>query len=155
MHHGQHQEREEPQRQSARNVDPLSASNIHPPVDDQRLACPALANIASIELPPVCESLTVWLPHKTPAELAIIGVQPETIGEREFYPRVVLGQYFQAELTALLAKAVARGHVVDVKGNHRVSDVKLRERDISVEVISSDGSTASQGVRSRGHGDWS
>lgn len=32
--------------QSARNVDPLSASNIHPPVDDQRLACPALAGVA-------------------------------------------------------------------------------------------------------------
>lgn len=32
--------------QSARNVDPLSASNIHPPVGDQRLACPALAGVA-------------------------------------------------------------------------------------------------------------
>ncbi len=32
--------------QSARNVDPLSASNLHPPVDDQRLACPALAGVA-------------------------------------------------------------------------------------------------------------
>lgn len=32
--------------QSARNVAPLSASNIHPPVDDQRLACPALAGVA-------------------------------------------------------------------------------------------------------------
>ncbi|WP_210252768.1 hypothetical protein, partial [Agrobacterium vitis] len=32
--------------QSARNVDPLSASNLHPPVADQRLACPALAGVA-------------------------------------------------------------------------------------------------------------
>jgi 3,4-dihydroxy-2-butanone 4-phosphate synthase len=32
--------------QSARNVDPLSASNFHPPVVDQRLACPALAGVA-------------------------------------------------------------------------------------------------------------
>ncbi|WP_230980550.1 transposase, partial [Shinella sumterensis] len=32
--------------QSARNVDPLSASNIHPPVGDQRLACPARAGVA-------------------------------------------------------------------------------------------------------------
>jgi len=32
--------------QSARNVDPVSASNLHPPVDDQRLACPALAGVA-------------------------------------------------------------------------------------------------------------
>ncbi len=32
--------------QSARNVDPLSASNIYPLIDDQRLACPALAGVA-------------------------------------------------------------------------------------------------------------
>jgi len=32
--------------QSARNADPLSASNIHPPVGDQRLACLALAGVA-------------------------------------------------------------------------------------------------------------
>ncbi|WP_436110893.1 dsDNA nuclease domain-containing protein [Neorhizobium tomejilense] len=32
--------------QSARNVDPLSACNLHPPVGDQRLACPALAGVA-------------------------------------------------------------------------------------------------------------
>ena len=64
---------------------------------------------------------------------------------------------FQAQLAALTAKAVARGHVVDVKGSHRVSDVKLRERDISGEVISSDGSTATHVfdhvVMATGH-DW-
>jgi N-acetylated-alpha-linked acidic dipeptidase len=32
--------------QSARNVEPLSACNLHPPVGDQRLACPALAGVA-------------------------------------------------------------------------------------------------------------
>ena len=32
--------------QSARNVDPLSASNLHPLIDDQRLACPALSGVA-------------------------------------------------------------------------------------------------------------
>ena len=32
--------------QTARNVDPLSASNLHPLVGDQRLAWPALAGVA-------------------------------------------------------------------------------------------------------------
>jgi len=40
------EERFKPVCQSARNVDPLSASNLHPPVGDQRLACPALAGVA-------------------------------------------------------------------------------------------------------------
>jgi uncharacterized NAD(P)/FAD-binding protein YdhS len=135
------------------NADPGKGTPYHPRANDRAM----LANIASIELPPVCESLTQWLRRKTPAELAMIGIQAETIGEREFYPRVVLGEYFQAQLAALLVKAVARGHVVDVKGNHRVSDVKLRERDISVEVISSDRSTTSHVfdhvVMATGH-DW-
>jgi hypothetical protein len=35
--------------QAARNVDSLSASNLHhPPVDDQRLACPALAGLQRV-----------------------------------------------------------------------------------------------------------
>lgn len=135
------------------NADPGKGTPYHPRANDRAM----LANIASIELPPVCESLTHWLRRKTPAELGMIGVQPQTIGEREFYPRVVLGEYFQAQLAALLAEAVAQGHVVDVKGNQRVTDVKLRERDISVEVTSSDGSTAGHVfdhvVMATGH-DW-
>lgn len=135
------------------NADPGKGTPYHPRANDRAM----LANIASIELPPVCESLTQWLRRKTPAELAMLGVPAETIGEREFYPRVVLGEYFQAQLAALLAKAVARGHVVDVKGRHRVVDVKLCEHDIKVEVATLDGSTENHVfdhvVMATGH-DW-
>lgn len=118
------------------NADPGKGTPYHPRANDRAM----LANIASIELPPVCESLTQWLRSKSPAELAMLGVPIETIGEREFYPRVVLGEYFQAQLQALITKAVAQGHTVDVKGNHRVIDIELHQQDISVKVASSDGS---------------
>lgn len=135
------------------NADPGKGTPYHPRANDRAM----LANIASIELPPVCESLTQWLRRKTPAELAMLGVPAETIGEREFYPRVVLGEYFQAQLQALLAKAIARGHVVDVKGSHRVIDIKLREQDIGVEVATADGSSENHVfdhvVMATGH-DW-
>ncbi|WP_275784201.1 FAD/NAD(P)-binding protein [Pararhizobium gei] len=135
------------------NADPGKGTPYHPRANDRAM----LANIASIELPPVCESLTHWLRRKSPAELAMLGVPVETIGEREFYPRVVLGAYFEAQLNALLAKAVARGHTVDIKASHRVLDIQLRESDINVEVKGEDGATDSKAfdhvVMATGH-DW-
>jgi uncharacterized NAD(P)/FAD-binding protein YdhS len=135
------------------NADPGKGTPYHPRANDRAM----LANIASIELPPVCESLTQWLRRKTAAELALLGVPLESIGEREFYPRVVLGEYFQAQLDALLAKAVSGGHIVDVKGSHRVVDVQLRERDIEVTLTTPDGASENQVfdhvVMATGH-DW-
>jgi uncharacterized NAD(P)/FAD-binding protein YdhS len=119
------------------NADPGKGTPYHPRANDRAM----LANIASIELPPVCESLTHWLRRKTSSELAMLGVPGETIGEREFYPRLVLGEYFEAQLNGLLAKAVSQRHVVDIKASHRVVDVHLNERDINVEVESADGTT--------------
>lgn len=135
------------------NADPGKGTPYHPRANDRAM----LANIASIELPPVCESLTHWLRRKTPAELTMLGVPAETIGEREFYPRVVLGEYFEAQLRALLAKAVAGGHVVDIKASHRVVDIKLREQDIDLAVVNADAMTEHKNfnhvVMATGH-DW-
>jgi uncharacterized NAD(P)/FAD-binding protein YdhS len=135
------------------NADPGKGTPYHPRANDRAM----LANIASIELPPVCETLTAWLRRKSPAELAAIGLTAETIGEREFYPRVVLGEYFGAQFHDLIAKAVKRGHLIDVKGAHRVVDIRLQERDILVEVMTSDGTIEQQTfdhvVMATGH-DW-
>ncbi|KQY20304.1 FAD/NAD(P)-binding protein [Rhizobium sp. Root482] len=135
------------------NADPGKGTPYHPRANDRAM----LANIASIELPPVCESLAHWLRRKSAAELAMLGIAVENIGEREFYPRVVLGEYFQAQLEGLLAKAVVGGHVVEVKASHRVLDIQLRERDIDVEVASADGTIEHKSfdhvVMATGH-DW-
>lgn len=112
------------------NADPGKGTPYHPRANDPAM----LANIASIELPPVRESLTDWLRRKTPAELTMLGIQSQGIGEREFYPRIVLGEYFQAQFQALVMSAAERGHVVHVKPNHRVIDVELGEHDITVKV---------------------
>lgn len=135
------------------NADPGKGTPYHPGANDRAM----LANIASIELPPVCESLVSWLRRKTPADLALLGVPVETIGEREFYPRVVLGEFFQSQLQGLLAKAIDRGHVIDVKANHRVVDIELREDDIAVKAQADDGEecerTFDHVVMATGH-DW-
>lgn len=135
------------------NADPGKGTPYHPRANDRAM----LANIASIELPPVCESLVSWLRRKTPAELSLLGVPAETIGDRAFYPRIVLGDYFHSQLNALLAKAITSGHVVDVKANQRVVDIELRESDIAVKVRKVDGEECQQTfdhvVMATGH-DW-
>ncbi len=60
-----------------------------------------LANIASVEIPPLTETLVGWLGQSEP-ELARLGVMRAAIDERTFYPRVVLGEYFRAQLARLL-----------------------------------------------------
>ena len=135
------------------NADPGKGTPYHPRANDRAM----LANIASIELPPVCESLISWLRRKSPADLALLGVPVETIGEREFYPRIVLGEYFQSQLQGLLTKAIDGGHVVDVKANHRVVDIQLREDNIAVKAQAADGEECEQTfehvVMATGH-DW-
>jgi uncharacterized NAD(P)/FAD-binding protein YdhS len=117
-------------------AEPGLGTPYHPRANDRAM----LANIASIELPPISESLIAWLREKTPGELAALGVAPECIGEREFFPRVVLGEYFHDQFLILLETAMRNGHVVDVKAGHRVKDIKLQADDILVEATASDGS---------------
>jgi len=107
----------------------------HPRANERAM----LANIASIELPAVCERFTDWLHRHTPRELEALGVSADNIGEREFYPRIVLGAYFEGQFQSLLAKAVRKCHVVDVRPGHRVTDVKLERSTVLVEATRQDG----------------
>lgn len=135
------------------SADPGMGTPYHPRANDRAM----LANIASIELPPVCETLSAWLRRQPPSRLEMMGVRPENIGEREFYPRIALGAYFQDQFTSLLKKATGKGHVVDVRAGHRVLDVKLEKDSIRVDVRRQD-DTAEQTsfdhvVMATGH-DW-
>ncbi|WP_445489126.1 FAD/NAD(P)-binding protein [Rhodopseudomonas sp. RCAM05734] len=107
----------------------------HPDINDQAM----LANIASIELPPICETLVEWLRRQPDAELQRLNVASANIREREFYPRVVLGEFLQSQFQQLIEIGIARGHSIDVKSRHRVVDIRLREADIQLEVTMPDG----------------
>ncbi|KRB58298.1 hypothetical protein ASE04_28230 [Rhizobium sp. Root708] len=89
-----------------------------------------LANIASIELPPICQSLVEWLRAEPIERLEELGIGSDDIGEREFYPRVVLGEYFAAQFWMLVRQGMAAGHSIDVKASHRILDIKLNQKDI-------------------------
>lgn len=93
-----------------------------------------LANIASIEIPPLTESLSHWLHRQDDADLSRLGIIRSAIDDRQFYPRLVLGEYFQSQLSQLVEIASQRGHVVDVKPLHHVSDLALLAEEIRVVV---------------------
>jgi uncharacterized NAD(P)/FAD-binding protein YdhS len=107
----------------------------HPDINDQAM----LANIASIELPPICETLVEWLRRQPDSELQRLNVARDYIKEREFYPRVVLGEFLQSQFQQLMEAGIARGHTIDVKSRHRVVDIRLRETDIQLTVKMPDG----------------
>ena len=93
-----------------------------------------LANIASIELPPVTETLVDWLHDRTDAELADIHIIRPDISDRAFYPRVLIGAYYHDQLTKLIKRAEAQGHTVEVLTRHHVVDVIVHEDDVVIQV---------------------
>ena len=93
------------------------------PYNAQRNSPAMLANIASVELPPVRQTLLDWLTGLPTARLDDWGITPAMLNEREFFPRVVLGAYFQHELAALVAQAPQCGHRVRVRTLTPVLDV--------------------------------
>jgi uncharacterized NAD(P)/FAD-binding protein YdhS len=107
----------------------------HPHINDQAM----LANIASVELPTICETLVDWLRRQSDTELQRLNVTRANIREREFYPRVVLGEFLQAQFRQLIDKAIANGHTVDVKTRHRVADIRLGVDEIQLTVRLPDG----------------
>lgn len=82
-----------------------------------------LSNIASIEIPPLCETLLEWLARQSRTDLTAMGVEPDELDDRAFYPRVVLGRYFHDQFTMLVARARAAGVEVDLRTRCRVLDV--------------------------------
>ena len=93
-----------------------------------------LANIASIEIPPVTETYLDWIRSRSPEYIRSYIPDPSALDERSFTPRLMLGDYFHDQITALTERARAAGHRVSAWPACRVSD--LREAEGGVAVIS-------------------
>jgi uncharacterized NAD(P)/FAD-binding protein YdhS len=81
-----------------------------------------LSNIASIEIPPLEDTLVDWLHAQPASRLTALGVDPDDIGDRIFYPRLALGDYFYDQFQALVERARYRGLDVTIKTRCRVLD---------------------------------
>jgi uncharacterized NAD(P)/FAD-binding protein YdhS len=125
----------------------------YPGINDRAM----LANISSIELPPICETLVAWLRRQPDAELQRLNVSRADIKEREFYPRIVLGEYLEAQFKQVVEQGLAKGHTIEVKPRHRVVDIRLDADDIHLTVNVPDGEQKNYAfdhvVMATGH-DW-
>jgi uncharacterized NAD(P)/FAD-binding protein YdhS len=82
-----------------------------------------LSNIASVEIPPIVETLIDWLRRQPRARLVRLGIDPDLIDEHAFYPRLALGEYFLDQFEALIARGRARGIAIDIATSCRVTDI--------------------------------
>jgi uncharacterized NAD(P)/FAD-binding protein YdhS len=96
-----------------------------------------LANIASIEIPPLPQRLVDWLRSETDARLASFGIAREDIEDRAFYPRLALGEYLSAQFAALVYRARSMGIEIEVRTQSTVTDVRITGEKITLTVIDS------------------
>jgi uncharacterized NAD(P)/FAD-binding protein YdhS len=94
-----------------------------------------LANIASLEIPPLPQSLVDWLQSATDERLEALGINREEIDDRGFYPRLALGEYLSAQLAALVNRARALGVEIQVRTQSSVTDVLIIGDKIKLTVI--------------------
>jgi uncharacterized NAD(P)/FAD-binding protein YdhS len=116
-------------------AEPGKGTPYHPDINDPAM----LSNIPSIEFPALTETLVDWLSRQEDAELQRLSVLREAIDAREFYPRVVLGEYMRTQFLQLVALGERNGHRIDVLDRHRVIDIALQETDIRLSVSGRDG----------------
>lgn len=93
-----------------------------------------LANIASIEIPPLYQSLVEWLQHQRPEQLDSWGISPADITPRHFFPRMVLGEYLHDQFLQLEAHARRLNIPFHVHTSHPVRDVAIHTDNIQLSI---------------------
>ncbi len=110
--------------------EPGKGTPYHPDMNDPAM----LSNIPSIELPAFTETLADWLRMLDDNTLMRHGIRREAIDEREFYPRLVLGDYMQAQFAGMLNLAAERGHEIHVLARHKVTDIEIQADAVRLRV---------------------
>lgn len=83
-----------------------------------------LANIASIEIPPMTQSYLHFLKTLPETVLRSYGLDRRDLDERAFTPRLLLGRYFRHEFLRLVEMAENKGIAVSVLENTEIVDVE-------------------------------
>jgi uncharacterized NAD(P)/FAD-binding protein YdhS len=96
-----------------------------------------LANIASIEIPPLPRRLIDWLRDQPDAHLARYGIDRSNIDERTFFPRLILGDYLANQFETLVARARHSGIKITVRTLTTVTDVRLIHEGLELTTTTS------------------
>lgn len=93
-----------------------------------------LANIASIEIPPLFETYIDWLRRQSVTHLARYGVDTDSLHIRQFLPRMLLGEYFRDQFQRLVSEARIKGFQIDVNVSSRVTDIKATQEGVLLQI---------------------
>lgn len=82
-----------------------------------------LSNIPSIEIPELPQDLVGWLTNQPDTYLDNHEIGREAISDRAFYPRVVIGDYFQAQFLGIVDAGRSARHDIIIHEGTTVNDV--------------------------------
>lgn len=99
--------------------------------DNSRLM---LANIASIEIPPIFMTYLDWLKGKSDAHLARFKVEKASLHDRQFLPRLLLGEYFRDGFLTVVREAKKLGFEVQIHESAEVTDIDADARGVALSV---------------------
>ncbi|WP_204266413.1 FAD/NAD(P)-binding protein, partial [Klebsiella aerogenes] len=77
-----------------------------------------------IEIPPIFITYLDWLKQQNAAHLARYSVYKDKLHDRQFLPRILLGEYFHDRFLAVVAEAKKAGFHIEVHPNAEVTDIK-------------------------------
>ncbi|KZQ77534.1 hypothetical protein A3N52_07080 [Klebsiella aerogenes] len=104
------------------------------PYNDEHNSAQMLANIASIEIPPIYITYLTWLQSQSENWLTRYGIEREALHERQFLPRVILGDYYRDRFLALLEKARLAGFNVSVRESCEVTDLQAEQDGVKLWI---------------------
>jgi uncharacterized NAD(P)/FAD-binding protein YdhS len=93
-----------------------------------------LSNIASIEIPPIEETLIAWLVRQPRTRLVRLGIDPDKLDDHAFYPRLALGEFFLDQFNALIDRARGHGVSVEIATSCRVTDISAEPDGLRLSV---------------------
>ncbi|HII4319718.1 FAD-NAD(P)-binding protein [Enterobacter cloacae] len=96
-----------------------------------------LANIASIEIPPVFMTYLDWLKEQSAAHLARYHVDKASLHDRQFLPRILLGEYFRDSFLRVVKEARRLGFQVDIHESAEVTDIATDKDGVTLSVNNS------------------
>lgn len=122
------------------NSQPLSVSvyeqaaeaGVGMPYSDEDNSRMMLANIASIEIPPVFITYIAWLRTLSDGHLARYGVEASSLHVRQFLPRILLGEYFRHQFLEIVAQARRQGFEVKIHEACEVTDLEATAQGVHV-----------------------
>ena len=106
------------------------------PYSDDNTAAQMLANIASIEIPPIDLTYLQWLQQQSDDWLSARGLERHALHERQFLPRVILGEYYRDRFLYLVERARDVGFVISVCESCEVTDIAVQPTGIAIHTDS-------------------